>query len=372
MSLEALTEISRFYGKNPDYVLAGGGNTSWKDKDTLFVKGSGLVLADANPGSFVRMDRKALAWIWEKEYPIADDERESAILIDMMSARKSGEEQKRPSVEALLHDIIPFAYVVHLHPAFVNGITCSQAGKTAIDEIFGNKAIWIPSTTPGYILSKTVKNEMDEYIAANGTAPAIIFLQNHGVFAGAENIDGIKNIYTAIMQKISAKIKRNPDFSGEKTGSGITAAADNAAKTLAELSDGTVIFMQNAEILSLVKDRSSFHPVSSAFSPDHIVYAGSDPLFIETTDEADIKNAWNNHVTKNILNPKTAAVQGLGIFCIGQNEKTARLALLLFKDAVRIAVYSESFGGPLFMTRDKIDFINNWEVERFRSDISAK
>jgi hypothetical protein len=39
---------------------------------------------------------------------------------------------------------------------------------------------------------------------------------------------------------------------------------------------------------------------------------------------------------------------------------------------VKIAVYSESFGGPCFMPQAKIDFINNWEVERYRSSVSAE
>jgi hypothetical protein len=38
---------------------------------------------------------------------------------------------------------------------------------------------------------------------------------------------------------------------------------------------------------------------------------------------------------------------------------------------VKVAVYTESFGGPLFMPPDQIAFINNWEVERYRSKVSG-
>jgi hypothetical protein len=62
----------------------------------------------------------------------------------------------------------------------------------------------------------------------------------------------------------------------------------------------------------------------------------------------------------------------VGVFGAATTEKAAELSLDLFKDTVKVAVYSESFGGPCFMTADKIDFINNWEVERFRSQISTK
>jgi len=370
MSLEALTEISRYYGKNPDYVLAGGGNTSWKDKDTLYVKGSGTSLAEAVPDSFVKMDRKALAMIWEKQYPESSDERESAVLADLMAARKPGEEKKRPSVETLLHDILPFAFVVHLHPALVNGLTCSQRGEKAAVEIFGKDAIWIAPVNPGYVLFKIVKTAIDEYKSKNGKAAAVIFLQNHGVFVGENSAEGIKEIYGEIMNKIGTRIKRHPDFSDEKIIHDDPQISD-IIKTLAGLA-GSAVFMRGGEIAALVKDRASFAPVSSAFTPDHIVYAGSEPLFIEANTSAGIHDEWKEYVNKTGRNPKIVAVQGLGVFGVGASEKAALLALELFRDAIKVAVYSQSFGGPLFMTKDKIDFINNWEVERYRANVSVR
>ena len=43
--LTALADMSNLYGSNPEFVLAGGGNTSYKNEDWLFVKGSGTALA---------------------------------------------------------------------------------------------------------------------------------------------------------------------------------------------------------------------------------------------------------------------------------------------------------------------------------------
>ncbi|MDR1803883.1 MAG: class II aldolase/adducin family protein [Treponema sp.] len=372
--MEALVEISRFYGGNPDYVLAGGGNTSWKDKDTLYVKASGSSLAEAAADSFVKMDRNALALIWEKEYPPSGPERESAVLADIMASRNAGEEAKRPSVEVLLHDILPFSFVVHLHPALVNGLTCSRRGEEAMREIFGGKAVWIPSTNPGYVLSKKTKTAMDAYSVAHDGAAAVIFLQNHGVFVGDNGADGIKGKYDEIMRKIGACIKKKPDFSDEKrqlAGGHTGGAIDEIIETLTELA-GAAVFLHSREITSLVKDRTSFAPVSSAFTPDHIVYAGSEPLFSEANTAAGIRAAWKSHAEKTGRNPKIAAARGLGVFGAAATEKAASLALDLFLDSVKVAVYSESFGGPRFMTRDEIDFINNWEAERFRTSVSVR
>jgi rhamnose utilization protein RhaD (predicted bifunctional aldolase and dehydrogenase) len=116
MSLEALAEISRFYGSNPEYVIAGGGNTSFKDQSRLHIKASGTSLATLESGDFVKMEREKLRQIWERTYSPDSGKRETEVLADMMAARSPGEE-KRPSVETLLHDILPFTYVVHLHPA---------------------------------------------------------------------------------------------------------------------------------------------------------------------------------------------------------------------------------------------------------------
>ena len=369
MSVESLVAISRHYGADPEYVLAGGGNTSWKDEETLYVKASGFALADVTADSFVKMDRAALARIWEKAYPESDAERESAVLSDMMSAKKAGEEQKRPSVEALLHDLLPFAFVVHLHPALVNGLTCSQRGESAAKEIFGKDAIWIPSTNPGYILSKLVKTALDAHNKKHGKFAQLIFLENHGVFAGADTADAIKKLYDDIMEKLNALITQMPDFSDEARGTG---SFGEITKTLEELSGGTVVYAQGSAITAFVKSRESFAPVSSAFTPDHIVYAGSDPLFTEAQSAEGIREAWKNHVQKTGRNPKIIAVQNTGIFGAAATEKAANLALDLFRDTIKVAVYSESFGGPLFMTADKIDFINNWEVERFRAGVSTK
>ena len=59
-SLEKLAELSRRYGADPDYVFLGGGNTSFKTYDELFIKPSGVALATIQPGQFLKLDRAEL------------------------------------------------------------------------------------------------------------------------------------------------------------------------------------------------------------------------------------------------------------------------------------------------------------------------
>ena len=67
--LNALAAMSQKYGSNKKYVLAGGGNTSYKSDEVLYIKGSGTALATIKPEQFVKMDRSLLAKMWETEYP---------------------------------------------------------------------------------------------------------------------------------------------------------------------------------------------------------------------------------------------------------------------------------------------------------------
>lgn len=383
MSLADIVELSRYYGSRSEYVIAGGGNTSFKDEGTLYIKASGTALADIGPEGFVRMDRKKLAAIWEKTYPAAPDEREAAVLADMMAAREAGEEKKRPSVETLLHDMLPFRFVVHLHPALVNGLTCSQGGPEAAAELFPSDTLWIPSSNPGFVLSRLAKDALDAHYGRTGRSAPVILLQNHGVFVGADSAEGIREHYRRIMDILGKRVTRQPDLGDPRTVYENSREigdllAETAKETEAGMKSAEFLFLRNREISSLVRDRSSFYPLSRPFTPDHIVYAGSDPLFIETggagadKQRERIRGAWKEHRERFGKNPRIIGVQNLGVFGIGETEKTARLALDLFVDGVHIAVYSEAFGGPRFMTQEQTDFINNWEVERYRIRVARE
>jgi rhamnose utilization protein RhaD (predicted bifunctional aldolase and dehydrogenase) len=196
-------------------------------------------------------------------------------------------------------------------------------------------------------------------------------LQNHGVFVGAACVDEIKEIYRDIMGRLEKRIKRQPDFSTDSS-EGSRYTPWEYLSAISSITGDKVAFICNNEISALIKNREAFYPVSSAFTPDHIVYAGSDPLFTDAGTEVAGREAWKNHIDKFGKPPKIAALRGMGVFGLGPTEKAATLALELFVDAVKVAVYSESFGGPLFMSQDKIDFINNWEVEQFRTSVAIK
>jgi rhamnose utilization protein RhaD (predicted bifunctional aldolase and dehydrogenase) len=87
-------------------------------------------------------------------------------------------------------------------------------------------------------------------------------------------------------------------------------------------------------------------------------------LFINGIEE--LADKFVQYVSQYGYQPKIIVAQGLGFLAIGKNEKDAETAKTLFNDAIKVAVYSESFGGSLHMTQELIDFIVNWEVEAYR------
>lgn len=376
MSLAKIAEISRKYGSDERYVLAGGGNTSFKDNESLYIKASGFALATIEENGFVRMVRTRLDEIWSRDYPEDQDQREKVALKDLMDARAPGEESKRPSVETLLHEAIPQAYVVHTHPSLVNGLTCSAGGEVEAKRLFGGSVLWIPLVNPGYILARTVKDALDRYKESEGGLPDFILLQNHGVFISADSPDRIDELYDRLFNTLKAALDRTPDLAEPEYDTGrVDEISDRIAVALEGVFDGdaAVRFGTNNEILRLMADSKAFEPVSSAFTPDHIVYSGHAPLLLlPDASEDDISGIIKGYIEKEGVPPKSVCFPGLGVFGCGGTEKAALNAVLLFMDAAKVAAYTESFGGHRFMSADQIEFIRSWEVESYRSKISTQ
>jgi rhamnose utilization protein RhaD (predicted bifunctional aldolase and dehydrogenase) len=369
--LSKLIALSRLYGANPDWVLAGGGNTSFKDAGSLYVKASGTSLATIGEDGFCSIDRKKLDAMWIAKYPEDTEAREAAALADLMTSRCPGE-TKRPSVETLMHGLFPQAYVVHTHPAAINGITCGKEGRAAFDRLFGEEGIWVPFVDPGYILAKTVRGELESFRSRKGKAPAVMLMQNHGLLIAGESPEEIEALSKRVMARVAGELKREPDLSARPVDALALSEAAALIERLATSAFGApaqLRFRCDAEGLVRSASAQAFAPLSSSFTPDHIVYAGAE--FLLAGGVSDIGAAWAGFVARNGIPPRIVVVQGLGAFSCSKSATAADAAILLYTDACKVAAYTESFGGALHMTKEKIDFIRNWEVEKYRSSVSV-
>lgn len=352
--LNKLVSFSNHYGKNPELVLAGGGNTSAKNNGVMYVKGSGTSLATITAEQFVKIDLEKLNKIFEKTYPETDDEREALVLADLMASRAEGEESKRPSVETTLHALFEQTFVLHLHPALVNGLTCSNGGEKLAAELFGDSFIWIDACRPGYILAKLCSDKMKEYKQRKGVCADIIILQNHGIFIADDTVEGLDLKLSSVMEKLENHLDKKPDTSSVE------------AVSVPELSFASAVeHIANADCALFSADSQSAKILMKPFTPDHIVYCKAYPLFVGKGESA--KEKYDEYIKAYIVSPRIVIIEGKGIFAIGADAKQAATAKLLFEDAVKIAVYTESFGGALHMSEELTDFIVNWEVESYRS-----
>lgn len=366
--LNTLVEFSNKYGSNPELVLAGGGNTSAKQNGTLFIKGSGTSLANITASGFVKMEMEKLTLIFEKKYPEEDNIRENLVLKDLNDSKSAGEEEKRPSVETMLHALFKQTYVLHLHPALINGLTCSIGGEAAARSSIKEEFIWVNICKPGYILSVLCKKAMEEFERANGKSANIIILQNHGIFIAANTPEELERILCSVLKQIKAKITEEPSAF-------VTNGSENLREVIQILrklnkNDLNPKFITNDNISEFCKSKTAVSPLMKPFTPDHIVYCGAYPLFLK--HKHDIEEKFKEYKLSYGNNPRIVLYENEGAIVLGKDEKTQKTAMQLFLDGVKTAVYSRSFGGPLHMTNEMTEFIVNWEVESYRSKQNEK
>lgn len=206
VQVAALAAMSNKYGANSEFVLAGGGNTSFKSDKNLWVKGSGTSLATIKAEDFVVLQREKLEAMWSVSYPEEEKAREAAVLADMMAARVEGE-TRRPSVETLLHNLFPQKFILHVHPTIVNGLTCSVDAESGMKKLFPD-AVWVDACKPGYILALECKNVMDAYKAEKGKDVNLLFLQNHGIFFAGNTVEEVDELAEGVMNALKAAVKR--------------------------------------------------------------------------------------------------------------------------------------------------------------------
>ena len=361
--LRDLIELSRLYGQNPDFVLAGGGNTSVKSNGILYVKASGHRLADIDETGFVALDFKKLMAITEKRYPSDDASAEAAVLADMMAARIDGE-TSRPSVEALLHALFPQKYVVHLHPAMLNGMTCGKDGEGAVICFLGFEAVWLDAVKPGYTLAMAAKKALDHAADDLGHFPSLLFLQNHGVFFAAETKEEIIALIDATFKAIQPGISKVPTVQDDSADYANTSAVQAALQTLTQ-SGQHVLFFSTPSLRAQSVGWSTV--TSCALTPDHVVYLGESFCCLDHAD--DLAEALANFHTAVGAAPKIVVLKGVGAFAIAASERDAHTYRLLFIDFVKINDYAKNFGGARLMPDDLTAFIRNWEVEHYRQQV---
>lgn len=344
--LEMIVELSHEFGTD-DYVKGGGGNTSVKNESTLWVKPSGTTLGGLTTETFVAMNRAKINELYKVETPSDAAFREE--LVKNLMAEAVENDAGRPSVEAPLHNVFNAKYVVHTHPALVNGLTCATGGEAACKELFP-ESLWVEYIDPGYTLCMKVRERIEQYKAANGKEPELLVLQNHGIFISADTPDKIRVLYALVMDSLKAAY--------DKAGVSQTLEIPNAETAPETEEQISSVFGADA---AFVASSGLFAVAPGPITPDHLVYSKAFP-FVASIDEAGARA----YQSERGYAPKVI-VAGDRVYGIGNSQKNADLALELAQDGALVMQLVDAFCGINYMTDAQREFIENWEVESYRS-----
>ena len=348
--LKTIVELSHEFG-TPDYVKGGGGNTSFKNETTLWVKPSGTTLADLREETFVTLDRTKVNELYDVETPTESHAREELVKNFMGEAVRN--DAGRPSVEAPLHNILETKFVVHTHALLVNGMTCAKDGEAVSKRLFPD-ALWVEYIDAGYTLCMELKGRIDRYKAEHGEVPKLIMLKNHGIFVSGDTAEEIRSLYTGVLDPLRAEY----DSLGVNEDLGIEEAGQDS-ETESKIRQ---LFGEDAQFID---SSGLFECVPGPITPDHLVYARAYPF----TDELTQENA-DNYRAKHGFAPKVV-IHGGRVYGIGVTEKNASLALLFAQDGAQVMKLSQAFGGLEYMTDRAREFIENWEVESYRQAVAS-
>jgi rhamnose utilization protein RhaD (predicted bifunctional aldolase and dehydrogenase)/NAD(P)-dependent dehydrogenase (short-subunit alcohol dehydrogenase family) len=177
---------SRLLGRDPALVLHGGGNTSVKiaerslvgrDETILYVKGSGGDLAKIDESGFSPVRMAHLLEL--AKLPSLPD----PVMVNELRTHLTRASAPTPSVEAILHAILPFKYVDHTHADAIVTLTNTPGGEARVRALFGDELVVIPYVMPGFDLARACA----ERFAADATPKTVgMILMNHGIFSFGE------------------------------------------------------------------------------------------------------------------------------------------------------------------------------------------
>ena len=396
-TLAALVELSRSFGSDPEMVLAGGGNTSAKVDGHLLVKASGVGLSQIEAENFVDLDRAALQKLLESDLPTSRAEREAEFKQALLAARLSPSTQ-RPSVESVLHHLMPGKFVVHLHATVVNQFACSRGGRALVEQHLGQDVVWVALVDPGFILAKSLQEELRAFRARTGKErPRAVIMQNHGVVFGGETPDEARAQLEWLLGQLNAIRERagaphpggtdSEGHGGDLTGAGarqfrgatdvvpLLSSAVSALVADEPEPPVAVVFDDSEIVIDLVSHEGGRDlALGGPVAPDQIVYCRSFPLWVEIPAGEVTAAAARRALEAGVqeyrdrygIAPKVVLVERTGMFTWGATWPEADTVRLVYCDAIKVMRGAELLGGVNHLDEDFRTFIENWELESYR------
>lgn len=386
--LEMRAYTSRLLGKEPSLVLHGGGNTSVKtmvrdvfheEVAILAVKGSGWDLATIEPAGFapVRMD----VLLRMADLPELSDP-------DMVRAQRAAMTDPgapTPSVEAILHAIIPFDWVDHTHADAVVTVSNSSGGDERIREIYGDRVLVVPYVKPGFVLARTIR-EMTrgtDWSTLDG-----MILLSHGVFSFGPDARTSYERMIDLVSRAEAYLEARGALESVEGGDSLSATERPEHEDLLALADlrSAVGRARGRPVIALLDEGPDAAALARApdapriatrgpLTPDHVIRTKPVPCVAaggwdEAVDEYGAaynayfeRHAGLEHVRLDPA-PRWVVWQGRGSVAFGDTVKDAGVVRDIARHTARAIRWAERLGGWVALPEADLFEVEYWELEQ--------
>ena len=382
---------SRLLGRDKSLVLHGGGNTSVKlsgknafgeDETLLYVKGSGWDLEKIEEGGFapVRLEHlKRLA-----QLPALPDPQ----MVNELVTQTTRAGAPVPSVEAILHAILPHKYVDHTHADAVLAVTNTANGAARTREIYGDLVVVIPYVMPGFDLATLCAQ-----LFPRDARPATIgmVLLNHGIFSfGAtaresyERMIQLVDLAEKYLQRNGAWELGSPQVQPRQSASGLRVTQAALRRDLSAAVGAPVVVTQHAEAKHLdFAQRADIAKLAlqGPATPDHVIRTKRVPMLGRdiAAFARDYKTYFQNHEPqakerKTMLDaaPRLLLDAELGMCAIGRSAKDAAIVAELYDHTIDVILRSVALGGYQALPSRDIFDVEYWDLEQAKLKKAGK
>ena len=370
--LELRVYTSNLLGQNDELVLHGGGNTSVKSKmdgeDILYVKGSGWDLSTIKAEGFSPVKLDALLEMVKLD-SLSDT--------DMVKAQREAmidSEAPNPSVEAILHALIPYKFVDHTHADAIVTISNSVDGDENIVKLFPNFLI-VDYIMPGFDLAKEVYRltKKLEWDSIDG-----IILHNHGIFTFDNDA---KTSYTKMIDAVSKAedfLDENATIKIEHKYVHSDCDIAKVIKTISKYKEYDVhIAINQTPLASFYASQPNLREFASrgVLTPEHIIRTKRVPLIMEDTDLvggierfiADYKEYFEKYATDEMMlnpAPNYMIIKNLAVVSFGKSREEAYIVNDIVEHTMLAVLRADKLGGYQSISeKDSFD-MEYWELEQ--------
>ncbi len=381
---------SRLLGKEEDLVLHGGGNTSVKtreknifgeEEDILYVKGSGWDLATIEEAGFAPVKLKTLLQM------AALEELNDVEMVKYQRAAMTNPSAPTPSVEAILHAIIPFRFVDHTHADAVVTISNSADGEKRLKELYGEKILIVPYVMPGFILARQIYalTKTLDWSKTDG-----IILLHHGVFTFHDDPKESYEKMIAIVTKAEEYLSKHAVLDDTKSGTveidtvKIAALRRNVSNVWGK---PVLAHCDSAEPAIAFSNHSGLNEITQRgpLTPDHIIRTKRTPMILSDDHEKDLKyyadeyeNYFNEFNTGKLVAldkaPRWTVWPGQGTVTFDVSMKNIQITQDISRHTMRAISLSEKLDQWTALSKKDLFEMEYWvlEQEKLKKGSSAR